>query len=383
MTDEFLETTLEAESEGLSQEESIEVESDGGESEEAEKPSKTVSDDIRKAIDSLKEPKEKVEGEEPPKLDEKVEKKGPGRPKNRIVEAQDITTVEPPAQLDAKTKQVFNKLPRELKTAYTKMVGNAQSENHRIYGQVQQLHSEYGDIAQAIKPYLNDWGMRGSTPAQAIRQLAAVNQYLIQKREDGVVDLIKSMQLDGNLVAEKLLGRGQNGGAQDQPQNTSYNNLSPELTEELKQSRLFREQLLNQAQSQQQAQVQHLGTNIAHEIKSVMDETDGAGFYKYPKLHDDGYRRGLEKLVLTVKEEQPSLSWSESFKVAYNIKENNGAPRASYTNPQQIKQLRTGSVSVRGRGMVNGTAIPKAGKNESMRDTIGRAIAMQKGGKAY
>ena len=287
--------------------------------------------------------------------------------------------IPPPAALNADEKQWFNKAPKEARQAVARILGNAIPRVHQAMTQADRTYKEASEMLEAVKPHLQSWGMKGVSPGSAVRQLTAVNNYLIEKREEGVAQLAEAMGLDKGKLAQMLTG--QQGGGEA---GSNYQ-LPKELTKELEESRMFRERFASAVNQQNEARNYEVGRKIASEIQTLLDEQDGHGTYRYPKLHDPAYRDAMGPTWLSISNNRPEMPFRDVVRAAYQAIEGIPPPatNGAAQRPQQLQTTRSAPISVRGRGYVNGPTPIERIKGEKMDDTIRRAIELTKGNTGY
>lgn len=264
-------------------------------------------------------------------------------------EAEDSEPISPPQRLSAEGKEWFLKLPKQGQKEYANAITHLEGLATKTLQEARKAEGESKEVVDAIKPYITQWGLRGVTPAQAIRQLAAANQNLVEKREEGIVELCRVMKIDPKLIVAKLEGKKVDNGASD----PRYD----QLTKELEEHKLWRQRIESQQQEAQQQSIQQSAQGIAKEIDSVRNELNAQGKLKYPKLHDAQYLAQIEPLIFNLWQTHGgNLSWADATRRTVHAVEGTSPspspqdPRLSRTNKDDVQRAKAASVSVRGRG---------------------------------
>lgn len=288
--------------------------------------------------------------------------------------------INPPQRLTAAQKEAFHTLPYEQKKILADTVRDLEAGNMKVVQESRRVQAAAQEALDAIQPYVNKWNIKGLSPGMAIRQLAAVNDYLMEHREDGLLQLAATMRLDPNKIIAKLTGKegASNGNGHAQ--------LPEHLTNELREAREFRQRMQSHFEAQQAAEIDRVATEISSQIESVRNERNAAGKFKYPLLHDGAFLSRVQPLIGALKEAHPDLSWGDCAKRAYISIEGGSlspdAPRPTngIDAAEEIQRAKVASTSLRGKGGAPvATQAPKSPKK--VEDTVRLAYEMSARGK--
>lgn len=266
----------------------------------------SLEDDLQEAVSEL-EAKPEVKAEIP-KLD-------PNKPT-----AEEIV-IKAPARFTAEEKELFNKLPPEIKLIADKAFKEQQADYTRakqfLADGVKQLEAEKAQNAELTKTmnrYLTKWGSNGIAPEQAIMALASVQDELTnpdkEVRKSAYARLLLNSALSPEDFVEILGGQAQT----QQPQQQQY--TQPVLTEAEKNRQSYIDSLIaRDLQAQKQTEEQQV-LSVVQEIEQVRETKTATGSYLYPKLHDPAFVEQAKPLVLAIMK-TTGTGWGDAFKKAY------------------------------------------------------------------
>lgn len=327
---------------------------------------------------------ENVQGDKGPEADKPIRSaseaasilaKSKGK-KRQVVEAKDLEPtgrqkqaapaeekIDAPAMWKAEDKEAFEKLDVVSKRNALKFFKDAQAGVSKVVQEVQQQRQKYSDLDRITQHYAPEWAKRGVTDIQAIAQMCAQWHETVKNPVKAVADLMQQAKVSPQALAEYLSGEPQQQGYQPQKDFT----VTPDE---------IRRIVAEESQKSYQTQAQYNATRQAQmEVDSVRQLRSQAGSFLYPELHGE-QPKGLDTLVQFEKDADPSISWAEATKRGIHVyRARSGylqgpaslAPRL--TPQQEIEKIRSGSVSVKGRG---NSAIPSVGaakKGESVKDS--------------
>lgn len=278
--------------------------------------------------------------------------------------------VKPPQRWSAQGKEWFLKLPKEAQKEFSKAAKEYEGHTTKLWQELNRGAEKYKEIDEVITEYASKWNIRGVSPGQAIRQLAAANDLLLTDPMRGLDWLLKERQVTPEQIIAYRNGdkTAPQGRAELDPQ---LQGLLTELNE-----------LKNWKQGLEQNQTQTTVNSIVQEIDNVRNELDGSGRLKYPKLHESDFLMRVKPLVSALKETHPQLSWAEATKRAYAATEGTAGspslpqPRLSRQVNTQAQRAKAVSVANRSRGSapsgsdIDEVQVPKRGE-----DTV--RLAMQ------
>jgi hypothetical protein len=308
----------------------------GAESEEV--VSETVEQSVERAIEELSKPAEAKP--ETPEAPQPAESAAPveAQPAEKAPQQAPATDIEPPARMTAQHKEVFNKLPPEMKAATKKLFDDVNRYFSQGSSELQKALKESHGIAEVIKPKLAEWGLQGHTPQKAVSELVAAHEYIMSKPADALVWLANERGVSLRQLADMQEGKAV------APEAAPVNN---DLQQKV-------ELLYNEAQQAKAAQFEQTAQTVVAELVAVRDEKDPAGRYLYPEMHEPGFFERAKPLVKAI-QQASGVSWGDALKRAYvSI---TGKPlqlpaqvqtRVPVT-PQEISSAKTAGLSVRGR----------------------------------
>lgn len=295
--------------------------------------------------------------------------------------------IDPPARFKVEHKQVFNKLPDDLKKATSQMIRDQESAFTKAMQKASQKEKEAASIIEAVRPYyvthpeLADAGM---TESQFAARLIAAHTNLTSTdqatRLNTFASIGEQIGLDREILGQILNLATDSGNGKS---NLSNDPTIAALQKEINDLKSERDQAKNLQQSTQVS-------GILAQMKQVRDATDANGNYLYPKLHDGEYLERLKPLVSALKGASPNIGYGEALKRAYAIAENqdgvsnqvNQTGLSAQTNNQTLRAT-TAAKSVRGRSAPTGQSgsaddIPEEALG-SAKDTVRWALNTLRG----
>lgn len=354
---------------------------------EVKEPPKKITrrDAIRSAIDQGRKRLNETEADEPVQGDESEEnaiqdskddaakpKRGPGRPAKTQEEE-----IDPPAWFTAEQKQDFKKIPGPMKRATATLVQNVISNAQRHVQQAVEAKNEAQGVMRAVKPYFNEWNMRGVQVEQGVSQLCAIWDDLHKGREESYVKLISRIGLNPQKIAQLLGGSQSNG----QSQNFS---LPEDLTKKIDAAYNFTQTQQQATVQQRQQSEQRMWAEVGAGVDSARNELDQAGNYKFPQLHNQNYVQQIAPLIVQLRQANPQLSYADCSKKAYEMVEQAGSVLKGQQSPQTVnqqqprRQITPISVRSRGASPIQDSTVLKPVKSERRSDTIRRVMQARK-----
>lgn len=281
-----------------------------------------------------------------------------------------------PARLSLREKEVFNRLPKQLKPAVARLFKDFQAQRTREQQEHSKLTEETRDIVNSIRPVWEEAANRNMTQAQFISGLAAAHKRL--SHDDPNVRTKKWLEIGADIElpkavlqqVQKLLqgGTGNSAAASGNSDNSEILALRGELHE-------LKSKLSKQEQDSLQASV----APVVAEGNAVRNEVDSSGRYLYPELHDpETFNRRVKPLVSAYAEIFPDLTYGELLKKA--CREIRGDPKGpgNFGGLNQTRlpngnnnRAQAAAVSVRGRSApsTNSSSIPE-NIPDSVRETV-------------
>lgn len=267
---------------------------------------------------------------------------------------QQSNDIAPPARLNPAEKQVFEKLPPQLKKAFSRSIKDLEANATRANQEAAQREQHAKGIIEAVQPFATKWAERGYTVPSAIASLAAAQEKLTNPETK--FETFFNMGKDLGIDFEDLV-RAQNGEFGDTSQTSQQVDITqhPQYLElQKKVDALY--------STHEQAQLDSVVTPIVQEMQSVREEIDPTtGDYKYPELFDPEYLESLKPLVSAMVGNVPGLSYGEALKRAHfatqgiqTSSQQPAAPRVAPRLPaqqpqQQLNRSVSAAQTLRGR----------------------------------
>ena len=255
----------------------------------------------------------------------------------------------PPARFTAEEKQIYNKLPADIKTAVHKMVQNHEATFTKAMISAREKEKEAKHIIEVVRPYLlshPELQEQGFTESKIVAALLATHQ----KLKDPSTAYATWLELGKHVgVPEQALAvLAENGQNQSIPDITTHPQFLA-LQQEVNQLKSERDQAT-------QAQFAQAVDNVTAELAAVREEKDAQGNYLYPELHDPDFLTQAKPLVSTLVQTIPGIGYGDALKRAYfiikgqfdqsgNLDQANNARLPNNTK----ERARAAAVSVRGK----------------------------------
>lgn len=337
----------------------VEIEEQGNESEEHDETLEPVQETPHETVERVLRESQAGEQSDGDENEEQISE--PDSSKRQVPDKKGVKSKEgdddplegvdpelvPPARLNAKEKQLFNNLPKGLKRAFHKSIKNLEGMTTREQENLKAQQRYYSGIEEAVKPFVGSWARQGRSVPQAILELAAAQERLVnpQTRKQA----FKELAQDLGLTAQDLAASDAQGVGNSQQIDVRAHPEFQNLQNQVRQLSSYQEQV-RQAQVQQQAAV------LEGQFREVQNERDQlSGQYIYPELHEaDSLQRvkslfqhaagasPKEKLKNAVLMDRASRGESQSF-------QQNSLQTANRNN-QIVKRAQAATSSVRGRG---------------------------------
>ena len=277
---------------------------------------------------------------------------------NEQVAAADVA---PPQRLSVLEKEIFNKMPKRLRVSVARMFRDHEAHFTKTQTEVQREYQESRGIREAVAPFATDFAERGFTLPQGIAALCAAQRKLTDPKTSKQTYLALGRDLGINF--EELL----NG---DSNKTQANYDISSDPKFQALQSELnaLKAERATALRSKEQQDIEE----TVQQFETVVNETDAAGRYKYPELHDGSVLKSLEPLVSGFLMTIPNITPAQALKRAWHEYKGIPMPTGNQQAPNQAR-LQAASrvvspVSVRGRTApsTNGTTqeVP-IGKNET------------------
>lgn len=301
--------------------------------------------------------------------------------------------IKAPARFTAEEKEVFNKLPPELKKTAKKAFDDMQADYTKtkqfLSDGVRQLEAEKAlnsELTKTMNRYLTKWGSNGITPEQAITALASVQDELTnpdkEVRKQAYARLLVNSALSPEDFVEIL------GGQVPQSQPQQNNSQPPLLTEAEKSRQLYIDSLIERDRNLKRQQEEQEVLTVVQEIEQVREAKDANGRYLYPKLHDHSFVEQAKPLVLAIMRTTGD-SWGNAFKKAYQTLVPDSQSIGQTRLPSNINN-RSGSTIVRESPTIrsNGqpSEFPDWGKDDGLsleEDIMAAAEMLKRGGSGH
>ena len=227
----------------------------------------------------------------------------------------------PPARLNQADKQLFEKLPPQLKKAFSRTIKDLEANATRTNQEAAQLKEQARGVLDAVQPFATKWAERGYTVPSAIASLAAAQEKLTnpETKFETYVNLGRDIGINFEDVIKAVNGEF-DGVSQPQSNNFDITQHPQYLALQNKVDALY--------STHERQQLDQVVTPIVQEMEAVRGETDPAtGDYKYPELFDDEYLESLKPLVSAMVENVPGLGYGEALKRAHFVRQGQTFPQ--------------------------------------------------------
>lgn len=204
----------------------------------------------------------------------------------------------PPAHWDKEHKEFFGTLPREIQDVIVKRETDRERGVSKKITEIEQQRKAYEELEKELQPNLETWGLAGKQPAQVVRQLVAMQNFLNRDPVSALNVIAQSYGLD----LRNLGSHGGNGTAQTgDPQVRSLMSMIDNL-----QSRLS-------TYEQQSQQGQYQG--VERDIEQFATEKDAAGNELRPYFQNVADE--IARLIPIYRAEMPEATHREVLQTVY------------------------------------------------------------------
>lgn len=262
--------------------------------------------------------------------------------------------MQPPARLSAKEKEVFNRLPKQLKPAVARMFAGIEGKFTQTQTEYARALGETKHLLEAVRPYYAanpDLAEAGFTEAGFVTALVAKHAKLANPKTSRAeyIKLGKELGIDPSALSDGNTGeKQQTADISNHPQFLALQNQVSQLTG-------LQQQSLHQ-------RIEATGSQIATEMQSVIDEKDQFGRYRYPELHEQAFLQATKPLVSALAATMP---YAEALKRAWMAMTGNSAQLNQTglpANNNTQNRAMSAAVSVRGRSAAQGAPGQMPGK---------------------
>jgi len=249
--------------------------------------------------------------------------------------------------LPAEKKELFNKLPPELKAETAKLFKDHESHFTKALQETRAAQKDAEHIIKAVRPYLQskpDLIANEYTEGRLVGELLAAHM----KLEDPKTALGEYLRIGAQIgINPKFLEHM----AKSVPAQQQASPQIAALHQRLHALESNQQQVLNQAE-------EDAINSAVEEIQTAIEEKDASGRYLWPELHDESYRNRVQPLASQLLDTYPNLSWGDALKqIVLQQRQIDGTstqqpnqqaklPAQTNQTPQQAAQA---AVSVRGR----------------------------------
>lgn len=281
---------------------------------------------------------------------------------------------DPPARFPVEKKEWFNKQPPEAQEEIVKGWNDIEARTTKVWQDLQRESAQVAAIKEVAQHYRTQWHQHGLTEAQAIAQLAATNERLVNPATR--LTTFDRLARDLGITPQEWFDyqNGGQGGQTQQHQPAQQQNTAQQV--------LTRDHVLSILNEHSQtSQQQQLIYNAQAEVEAVKNAAGADGRYLYPELHRPEYISRVKPLVEDLRKTQPGISWSEATKRAvHTLRALDGNPSSPSpgTSPRlpssELANIKAASVSVRGRG-ASIPSITKAKPGETIEESTRAVLA--------
>jgi hypothetical protein len=324
--------------------EAPEVENEVGETEQSEPEHETARETVERQLNLLKEGagSEGAESKASSKVKDGVVKRSA-----KQKEQQQQFEIPPPNRLNAAQKEVFNKLPPDLRRATHEMFKNHEGLVTRAMQQARNAEREAAHVVETVRPYLlahPELQEEGYTEAKLVSSLIAAHQRLTDPKtaKQTWIQLGQQIGIPSQALTQFADGQTGTGAVQsDISQHPQFRALQERLN-----------QVTSVIDGRAKQEYETTVSGIVSEMEAVRNEKDNFGRYLYPKLHEDDFLEQAKPLVSALIKVRPGLGYGEALRQAYATLEgqNGNFSQGSQARfPQQQVSPSAAAVSVRGR----------------------------------
>lgn len=262
--------------------------------------------------------------------------------------------LEPPQRLNAKQKEIFNKMPPELKSGVAHMFKEFQREFQTQQRNWTKAVTDAEDVHRAMKAFEDDFHELGYTRGEGLVRLMTSHRKLRSDNEktfaDEYIRIGREREVDFEALAAYATGKTKPAGSAqgDIQSHPEYLDL-----------RARYDQLSSQVQGYSNQAAEEENRYIGNEFRTVLNEMDQQGRYLYPELHDEGFMNSFNirtaPLVAGIRIATPHLSYGQALKKALHTMRGD-LNAGAHPNPNPASPRANGNrppispSSLRGRG---------------------------------
>lgn len=222
----------------------------------------------------------------------------------------------PPERFKPHEKAWFNKIPQKgLKQAIHRSIKELEGAMTRATQAAAEKEKEAGSLIEAIKPYTDQFTERNISAAQGIAALCLAQKKLTDTSNPKLQrETWLAIGRDIGMDVSQFEG---NGGSQhgDMP-DISTHPVIKQLIDENKRLQSLVEPVHNQLKETADRNYQQQFQTVLQELEAVQHETDAAGNYKFPELHDAAFLESWKPLVSAIVRNE-KRSYGEAARLAY------------------------------------------------------------------
>lgn len=365
--------------EEIIEEDILDEELEDEEDEESEDKEETARETVERI---LKEAEEQGDGNVEEEATPQTKPKEQTKPVDEPATIPDQPVV-PPSRLDANSKAIFSKLPKDLQAQWAKIHKDEEARFTKTQQEFSKATREANHIVQAVRPYLlanPRLAEQGFTESSLVSSLIATHQQLTNDTTKLQTWLNIGKQIgieDADIQQIREAYQGQQPTAKQPPQVNPQNDAMQRELDQLK-SEL----------------VQQKSAPIVKEMEAVRNEKDATtGNFLFPELFDAAFLERAKPLVSALVETVPELSYGEALKRAHSQLTGRSIPQGNFNQQNQTKlpnnnnapaRAVSAAVSVRGKSAPVSFGetldIPKEALTNDPRDSVRWALnALRKG----
>lgn len=252
----------------------------------------------------------------------------------------------PPDQLKLEHKELFNKLPENLRRETNRLIKGMQAEMTRAQQESAKTVKDWSGLEEAVRPFAQEFGRMGLTVPQGVVTLLSAHSALTNPKTSlqAYIALGKDLGHD----TSSLESQSEEAGNISLSQNPEFRAMQ----EENKRLREMVEPLHNGVKQSQEQRDNAIVESITTELQSVINKMDGSGRYANPKLHEPEFLEAWKQLTAAIARTDKSVkSWAEAGQVAHDRmlgkSSSNGSVQPSSRNNRSV----SAAISTRGRNV--------------------------------
>ena len=304
--------------------------------------------------EGTEEPRLESEGDEP-------EAKAPleagkGEDKAPVVEPEAIL---PPAELDEEAKKEFEQLSPALKKSFSKRFYDMRRDYTQKTMELAQHRNRFQQLEQVTQAHAGRLARKGIRVEDAINNALAWDHFVEQEGANAALQWLEKHGYDPEELIEARDGGEAYSGRRQQAQ------LPPEVQREIEESRQFRQQLMQQQQSQTVGQI----------YSTIESFKASKPIFKDPSTAEQ-VEQAMTPIVKGLRESSPNTPHGELLERAYNYVVNgderfrnlvNGAEKRKQIEAERDRSFRAtraaSSVAGNGPGSGSPSSVPKGRRN--------------------